>query len=162
MDGCDEPTFGGEQLADDATMINNADASVPLGMLDLEEGDVCFLPVTIDRTVGLVKNQRVVVVQLRWHAVRVRLDASDGPPTFHTLARCKMACQLHNHRGLNILRTQLPLIHAYALTVNKSQGQTLDGVLLDLRSPFFDHGHAYGKTQRKFEPPFTYYKQFGY
>ena len=40
------------------------------------------------------------------------------------------------------MRTQLPLVHAWALTINRSQGQTLEGVLLDLRRPAFSHGHA--------------------
>lgn len=42
------------------------------------------------------------------------------------------------------MRKQLPLIKAWAMTINKSQGQTLDRVLLDATAPPFEHGHSYG------------------
>ena len=146
--GCDESTFGEESLIDDAELINEADPHVPLAELELEVGDICLLALTIDRTSGLVKNQRVVIVELRHNAVRVRRDFEDGTCSFHTITRFPMQFDMHKHRGLKIIRTQLPLIHAYAMTVNKSQGQTLDGVLLDLRAAFFDHGHAYVALSR--------------
>jgi hypothetical protein len=42
-----------------------------------------------------------------------------------------------------IQRTQFPLTLAYAMTINKSQGQTFDMVGLDLRTPVFSHGQLY-------------------
>ena len=49
---------------------------------------------------------------------------------------------------LKVLHTQLPLVHAWALTINRSQGQTLDKVLLDLRHAPFSHGQAYVAISR--------------
>lgn len=40
-------------------------------------------------------------------------------------------------------RTQFPLLPAYAMTVNKSQGQTIQRVGLYITSEFFSHGQAY-------------------
>lgn len=40
-------------------------------------------------------------------------------------------------------RTQFPLRLAYCITINKSQGQEYDRVILDLRNPPFAHGHLY-------------------
>ena len=39
------------------------------------------------------------------------------------------------------MRRQFPLRLAYALSMNKSQGQTLDRVVVDLQSHAFMHGH---------------------
>ena len=41
------------------------------------------------------------------------------------------------------MRKQLPLKHAYAITANKSQGQTLAKVLFDARKPAFSGGQQY-------------------
>ena len=45
-------------------------------------------------------------------------------------------------------RKQYPLRLAYAMTVNRSQGQTLDHVCLDLRAPPFSHGQLYVALSR--------------
>ncbi|KAK9501553.1 hypothetical protein O3M35_012258 [Rhynocoris fuscipes] len=45
--------------------------------------------------------------------------------------------------GLEMIRRQFPIKLAYALTINKSQGQTLDCVGIDLRSDVFSHGQLY-------------------
>jgi hypothetical protein len=41
---------------------------------------------------------------------------------------------------MKICRVQFPLELAYAITTNKSQGQTLDRVLLDTTTDCFSHG----------------------
>ena len=45
--------------------------------------------------------------------------------------------------GIVVVRQQLPLVPAYALTLNKAQGQTLGRVLFDARRCPFSHGHTY-------------------
>lgn len=45
--------------------------------------------------------------------------------------------------GIILERHQIPLRLAYAMTFNKSQGQTLSRVLLDVRNPIFAHGQLY-------------------
>jgi ATP-dependent exoDNAse (exonuclease V) alpha subunit len=45
-------------------------------------------------------------------------------------------------------RTQFPLRLAYCTTVNKSQGQEYDTVLIDLRKEVFAHGHLYVALSR--------------
>ena len=45
-------------------------------------------------------------------------------------------------------RTQFPIRLAYCTTVNKSQGQEYDNVLIDLRQKPFAHGHLYVALSR--------------
>lgn len=45
-------------------------------------------------------------------------------------------------------RTQFPVIPAFAMTINKSQGQTFDRVAVLLRQPVFTHGQLYVAASR--------------
>lgn len=147
--GDDGESLAAEALGeDDMAVFQNRDHSVPLGELTVREGDVMLLAKTLDKAAGLVKNARVVVVELRVHAIVVRLDRTDSPSSLHTIGRAVFAFNLKRSSPLKIVRTQLPLVHAWALTINRSQGQTLDGVLLDLRDAALEHGQAYVAISR--------------
>lgn len=53
-------------------------------------------------------------------------------------------------------RTQFPIRLAYCTTVNKSQGQEYDTVLIDMRQPPFAHGHLYvGLSRVKYADKIT-------
>jgi ATP-dependent DNA helicase PIF1 len=45
-------------------------------------------------------------------------------------------------------RLQFPVCLAFAMTINKSQGQSLNYVGLDLRMPVFGHGQLYVGVSR--------------
>ncbi|EJD45353.1 helicase [Auricularia subglabra TFB-10046 SS5] len=101
---------------------------------------------------GLVKNVRVVVVDVGTRLVTVRIlrDTVSGVRvdmedilipriTFETF-------MLETQRTLQ--RRQFPLAPAYATTFNSCQGLTLDIVALDLRRPVFSHGQLYTALSR--------------
>ena len=132
-----------ELTPEDMAEIGDADSSAPKASLLLRVGDVCLLAKNIDKVAGLVKNRRIEIVALRWSAVRVKLLREDAPDTFHVIARCRFSIAKKG-RAVGIMRKQLPFTKAWALTINKSQGQTLDGLLLDATAPPFEHGHSYG------------------
>ena len=49
-------------------------------------------------------------------------------------------------------RTQFPIRLAFAMTINKSQGQTLSVCALDLETPCFYHGQLYVTCSRVGKP----------
>lgn len=47
-----------------------------------------------------------------------------------------------------IERIQFPITLAYAITINKAQGQTFDKIGLELSNPVFSHGQLYVSCSR--------------
>ncbi|KAK3242118.1 hypothetical protein CYMTET_48165 [Cymbomonas tetramitiformis] len=119
---------------------------VPLHELTLAVNDMCYLMRTINKKVGLVTSTRLRVVALHERSVHV-IIVGDHTNTVHIIPRITFifSPQLSN---LEIHRRQFPLCLAYAMTVNRSQGQTLKRVLLDTTRPAFSHGHLYVALSR--------------
>jgi hypothetical protein len=104
---------------------------------------------SLDR--GLVKNVRVVVIDVGTRIVTVRLlrpgDANHGGVGEDILIpRISFLHQLPS--GHTLLRHQFPLAPAYATTFNSCQGLTLDVVGVDLTRPVFSHGQLYTALSR--------------
>jgi len=141
-----EKDIAEQALADDAGLFRNADPSVPLETLHLQEGDTVLLAKTMCARSGLVKNELLTIAGLRRFSVVVL----DRVGARHTIPRARFVMTIDHSQSVKIARKQLPFHHAWAITVNKSQGQTCERTLLDLRRPYWEHGHAYvapGRTQ---------------
>ena len=90
---------------------------------------------------GITNNTRVQVKIILPNAIIAELTTQ--PFTRFVLPRIRFHYRLPFSRSFEIVRTQFPLRRAFALTYNKSQGQTLMKVLLDVRSHLFNHGSLY-------------------
>ena len=103
---------------------------------------------SLDR--GLVKNVRVVVVDIGTRIITVRLlqprnqHYEEGEDIL--IPRISFLHQLAS--GHTLLRRQFPLAPAYATTFNSCQGLTLDIVGVDLTRPVFSHGQLYTALSR--------------
>ena len=91
------------------------------------------------RTFRPGQNQIVTVGELRRFSAVV-VDASGAR---WTVPRKKFVVKVDAAESIKIAHTQLPFVHAWAITVNKSQGQTCERTLLDLRRSYWEHGQAY-------------------
>jgi ATP-dependent DNA helicase PIF1 len=109
--------------------------------LELCEGAQVMLLVNMDIEAGLVNGSRGVIIGFR----------VDGSPIVQFLHGDPIAIELHewiSNDNPSVKRYQIPLRVAYAITIHKSQGATLDCALVDIGSSTFEFGQAYVALSR--------------
>jgi ATP-dependent DNA helicase PIF1 len=131
-------------LTEDACTFYRANG-VPDHRLTLKRGDLCFVMRTLNRKEKLANNTRVEVLEIYRYSIKVR--TLDEYPKEFLIPRIKFNIKL-KFGGFILTRTQFPLRLAYAMTKNKSQGQTIRYTLNDIRHPPFSHGHLYVSMSR--------------
>ena len=124
---------------------------LPSHTLTVKTGGVYQLLRNFSLDKGLVKNVRVVVIDIGTQIVTVRLlrpgDLNNGGADEDILIpRISFLYQLPS--GHTLLHRQFPLSPAYATTFNSCQGLTLDVVGVDLTRPVFSHGQLYTALSR--------------
>ena len=131
-------------LTEDACMFYHQNG-VPDHRMTFKVGDICFVMRTLNRKEKLANNTRVIITQLHDRIIKV-FTIEDFPREF-IIPRIRFHVKL-KFGGFTLIRTQFPLRLAYAMTKNKSQGQSIPVSLDDVRHPPFSHGHLYVSTSR--------------
>jgi len=125
------------------TFNNN---SVPPHELSLAVGDICIILRNLSKKDAVANNTRVKILKISTFCIMVQ-TLSDHPRTV-ALPRIRFKFRLPFGQSYQLRRTQFPLRLAYCMSVNKSQGQENEAVLLDLRNQLFSHGHLYVALSR--------------
>ena len=96
-------------------------------------------------------------------AVMVRFDSYSGPTLHDGTVPITPLRRTWSSSGVQCSRLQLPLKLAWAVTIHKSQGLTLDKVVIDIGSKEFSTGLTFVACSRVrqlrdilFHPPFTF------
>jgi hypothetical protein len=121
--------------------INNT--SVPPHKLDLKVNDICLVTRNLSKSYGLANNTRVRILEISRHKTAIRVQTLGNNPKSATIPRIRFKFRFKKGHSFQITRIQFPLRLAYCMTYNKSQGQTLQKVLLDVTTSPFAHGHLY-------------------
>jgi len=129
----------GEVLERIVTKLDNDANYAP--HLELCKGCQVMLLVNKDIEKGLVNGSRGVITGFR----------GDGIPIVQFLQGEPIPVELHDwqsHDSPVVWRMQIPLRVAYAITIHKSQGATLDCALIDIGKSTFEFGQAYVALSR--------------
>ena len=98
---------------------------------------------------GLTNGTKIIVDQIVSPVLlRVRARSpSTGALSEHYIPRLRFKFNLHRTQTA-VVRTQFPLLPAYAITCNRAQCQTLDFVGLDATVDVFAHGALFVSLSR--------------
>ena len=126
--------------------LNSLNASgLPLARLTLKPGCPLMVLRNLDPSNGICNGTRMVLLRIKSHVLECRILGGDGKTVFIP----RMSIQpsdgdLH----IPLSRRQFPVRLAFAMTINKSQGQSVQNVGLDLRTSVFSHGQLYVALSR--------------
>lgn len=130
-------------------------SQTPSGMLPhelkLKVGTIVMLIRNLNPKKGLCNGTRLLIKQMHNNFLicSILTGANNGDTFF--LSRIDLApsdLQL----PFVLKRRQFPIIPAFAITINKSQGQTFEHVGLFLNEPVFSHGQLYVALSRSRNP----------
>jgi len=115
---------------------------MPSHKLPFKIGAPMMLLRNLDPSAGLCNGTRLIVRRFTMRIIEVEIITGKGAGNVAFILRIKF---IFDNSGLpfTFARKQFPLRLAYAMTINKSQGQTLSHVGLHLTYDVFSHGQLY-------------------
>jgi len=122
-------------------------ASIPPSSLRLKIGAPLILIRNLSPREGLCNGTRMRVLGIRRTCLQVAILGGKFDGMIRLLPRIKLTTSEEDLPFI-LERTQFPVRLCFAMTVNKSQGQSLEQVGVDLRTPAFTHGQLYVALSR--------------
>ncbi|WOH12592.1 hypothetical protein DCAR_0832098 [Daucus carota subsp. sativus] len=134
--------------------LNSIDMSgLPKHMLNLKPGVVVMLTRNINQAFGLCNGTRMVVKKLFKWTVECEIITGSHSGSRHIIPRMiTTPCDNNSKWPIIFKRKQFPLQVCFAMTINKSQGQSMEKVGLYLPNPIFCHGQLYVAISRVTTP----------
>lgn len=123
-------------------------SNIPPAQLHLKVGCMVMLLMNLDRKNGLCNGTRLVVKQILKESIKVqRAVPFRGRREEIFLPKLRMLSDDVPVAG-TISRFQIPVSLAFAVSINKAQGQSMEYVGLYLRRPVFSHGQFFVAVSR--------------
>ncbi len=116
-------------------------SGVPPHTLTLQEG--CPMILLRNMPGGLANGIRLIVVKLMQHIIDAEIATGPDKGRRVFIPRLSIIPSDTERMPFTFRRRQFPLWPAFAMTINKAQGQTLQTVGVYLPKPVFCHGQLY-------------------
>ncbi len=127
-------------------------SGMPLHDLRLRPGCVVMLLRKLDASIGLTNGSRLQVISATLRLVSCRILGGRHHGKQVGIPRIRNQVFEGGTGGLAFERRQFPLAVAYAMSINKGQGQTLQTVGVNLETPCFSHGQLFVALSRSGDP----------
>jgi ATP-dependent DNA helicase PIF1 len=122
-------------------------SGMPPHQLTLKKGSIVMLLRNLNPKKGLCNGTRLVVKECHRNLITAEVLSESNKGDIVTIPRIDFQPSDVN-LPFKLKRRQFPLIPAFSITINKSQGQTFDHVGLFLSEPVFSHGQLYVALSR--------------
>ena len=97
----------------------------------------------LSTTEGLYNGTRLKIISLHKFNIEAEIITGDKVGNKVFIPRITLNTGENSFLPFILYRKQFPIILAFAITINKSQGQSFDAIGLYLRRPLFSHGQLY-------------------